>query len=70
MSNTPSSVFRYHAAADQYIYNADISKLPVGSCRRFKVKLVSPTPLYPGQFLYSVGRSSRVAACFRGMRRV
>jgi hypothetical protein len=46
-SNTPSQYFRYDASADQYIYNADMKNLGVGTCWNFKVTLDS------GQILYS-----------------
>jgi hypothetical protein len=40
-SNTPTTVFRYDAAADQYIFNADMKNLGVGTCWHFTVKLDS-----------------------------
>jgi hypothetical protein len=47
-SNTPSTLFRYDASADQYIYNADMHTLTVGTCWKFKVTLVDS-----GQTFYS-----------------
>jgi hypothetical protein len=38
-SNTPSTVFRYDATADQYIYNADFSTKAAGTCWKVQVKL-------------------------------
>ncbi len=46
-SNTPTSYFRYDASADQYVYNADMHTLGVGTCWNFKVTLDS------GQIMYS-----------------
>lgn len=46
-SNTPTAYFRYDASADQYIYNADMHTLGVGTCWNFKVTLDS------GQIMYS-----------------
>jgi hypothetical protein len=38
-SNTPSTVFRYDSKADQYIYNADFSNKPAGTCWKVTVTL-------------------------------
>ena len=49
-SNTPSQFFRYDASADQYIYNADMHNLGVGTCWNFKVTLDSGQVLYSAVF--------------------
>jgi hypothetical protein len=49
-SNTPSQYFRYDASADQYIYNADMHNLGVGTCWNFKVTLDSGQVLYSAVF--------------------
>jgi len=38
-SNTPSTVFRYDSKADQYVYNADFSNKPAGTCWKVTVTL-------------------------------
>jgi hypothetical protein len=38
-SNTPSTSFRYDAAIDTYLFNADLKSKPVGSCFRFRIAL-------------------------------
>lgn len=50
-SNTPTSYFRYDASADQYIYNADMKALGVGTCWNFKVHLDSGQNLYSAVFM-------------------
>jgi hypothetical protein len=49
-SNTPSTIFRYDATADQYIYNADMRSQAVGTCWNFKVTLDSGQVLYSAVF--------------------
>jgi hypothetical protein len=49
-SNTPTTYFRYDASADQYIYNADMHTLGVGTCWNFKVTLDSGQVMYSAVF--------------------
>jgi hypothetical protein len=49
-SNTPSTVFRYDASADQYIFNADMHNQVAGSCWNFKVTLDSSQVMYSAVF--------------------
>jgi hypothetical protein len=49
-SNTPTALFRYDPSADQYIFNADMKNLAVGSCWNFKVRLDNGQTLYSAVF--------------------
>ena len=49
-SNTPTTVFRYDASADQYIYNADMHDKNANTCWNFKVTLDSGQALYSAVF--------------------